>query len=384
MHRHDINLGSEYPFINFSEYPKIYPAGTVELHQYTNYIRYQSGIDFGTASCAKRSDGKIAVTYWDITNDIVKISCIDEARILFTIDNCCDNINEYDFCTINPGSSKFNKDRCMTRSKLFRNALNELLLFIYDPGYGNQPSFCRVYKSTSGNGENISDWNLYSTIWDVPSPALSIPSYSFNQVLNDISPLHYLTSGRLCFMVGKWVKVTNYIVSGYYYCYSDDDGLTWSFSEIYRPSYGSSTNCPEINGVCESTNCIYLMVGSGQYLTHTRQFIIYSINNGLTWSLGNELDFVPGTVLTPSYHQDDTYNYYMKTTVDPQYNLYYMNKNISLDLINQEPYKTNQWVQSNVSPVIYNNNSHNNHIQIQDGYSLIYAHSATAGSDSKA
>lgn len=316
--------------------------------QPANDVRSQVTFDYGCPSFAERSDGKILCTYYSKDQNKIFLSYVDNPDDIYDTNNCMVT-NEWDFSAtfaVNAGSYTTGSG-LNSRSKLFTTASGTLILVCYDPGYHNAGTKCKVYSSVNGLG---TDFSLIGTAWDDVSPA---KISSFTTVLTDIGSIHQLSSGRICFMCGKGKAGSGgfslFWIYGYYFCYSDDDGVNWTVKEVDWIGTNSYSYIPKINGIGVANNCIFTVTGCGIATGTWEGRISYSIDEGENWSnctgytqIGGELaTSIPCGVYSD---QRNTYLLHNDELAQPQGYLYYINQETNLPLTLQEPYnRTTLW-----------------------------------------
>jgi|WetSurMetagenome_2_1015567.scaffolds.fasta_scaffold01217_19 hypothetical protein len=355
MHR----LYPKNPNINLkiSNYPRVLPSSFISREY--NYLRYDTDSkEFYTPSIVKLNNDKILVTYYEVTENKIYVSIVNDSTILLnTLNPCASNEYEFNLMTINPNSihslnhcSEYGKSS-LTRSKLYKTPTNEILLFIYDPGSQNNiDRICKIYKSKTGLCNNIDDWELYSEVFnfhdDLESGAVAGVWYS-SGILSNIGPIQTLKDNRIGFIYGYLEKYTSFDMYSYGFAYSDDNGLTWNNSRINYTPTGTydGTPCSGTHGIGVFNNCLITSFEYG-YLTCNKKFA-YSLDNGENWSLCGEYQNLLGDMAVGAERSHDfsiqrsgNYNYLLKHNYSGSitFMIYKYPIDMDIDLDGQNPY----------------------------------------------
>jgi hypothetical protein len=376
MHRLYPHGTGFFPELVFTEYPKISPPrALIPMVKTSNIIRHKVAPEvskYGTPSVALCADGKLIVTYYDYIAKKIYCSRIDDPMSIFSVDNCAKNATEYEFTqfTVNAGSwdkTAADTEYQHSRSKLFKNALGDLLLFVYDPGHGTIKSRIQVWKSISGNGIDATDWALFGTVLDTATPARGINA--FNTANTNIGCVNFLSTGRIIFCYGK---LTDHATSGgwvdwqYAAAYSDDNGITWTSAIIQAPATLSGSVWG-VGGIVEAANCIYTKCGNYTGGVLNRQRFGYSLDFGATWALCDELVKIgtePDGMHLNAFMGVD-YNLMFRSVPGSNvFKIYKSSKLVALPLTGQDPYRSSIW--SQIDAVTYNLGYHSTQIEKLD------------------
>ena len=216
--------------------------------------------EWGGGSFVTRSDGKILVTYSNLTTKKIYLSVVDSEDDIFYEHNAS-SVNEWEFITL-AGISGLHS------SILQKLANGKILLYVFDAGQDLEDSWVKVYISDNGLG---TDFVYLSTVRSMTRQSITVAGrvYLGQPIQNE---------GRILLPWKGYIVASLYSELRLYCSYSDDNGATWNTVIIYDNFYVEMLKGIGVfNGdlVCIATK----YAGSGDNV-----YAKISTDNGASWS----------------------------------------------------------------------------------------------------